>query len=90
MTYWVFATEAAADAAQAVCAAALPHDTVNGEPAPVQITTAWAEVLPTTDGRWGFVACQFVPLPSGGVELTDDEWAALRPAAVTRSSPLDE
>ena len=82
MTYWLFTTAAAATAAQDICAAALPRDTINGEPAPVQITDAWAVVLPTTDGRWGFVACPLVSQPTDASALTDDEWAAVRPPPV--------
>lgn len=80
MTYWVFTSQAAADAAQQACMDALPVDTIDGVEASVQITEAWADVLPTIDGRWGFVACPLLSQPAAAVAVTDDEWALLRPA----------
>lgn len=79
MTYWIFTTEAAADTAQQTCMDALPADTIDGIRAPVQITKAWADVLPTVDGRWGFVACPIVAQPAGATAVSDDEWALLQP-----------
>jgi hypothetical protein len=80
MTYWVFTSEAAAAVAQQACMDALPVDTIDGVEAPVQITEAWADVLPTTDGRFGFVACPLVEQPGHAMAVTDEEWAAMRPA----------
>lgn len=83
MTFWIFTTEAAAHVAQQGCMDALPVDTIDGVEAPVQITEAWAEVLPTTDGRFGFVACPLVLQPADAAEVTDDIWAALQPPSPT-------
>ena len=79
MTFWVFDTFAEAHVAQQACMDALPVDTIEGEEAPVQITEAWAEVLPTTDGRFGFVACPLMAQPAGANALTDEEWQTVRP-----------
>lgn len=79
MTFWVFGSLDEAQAAQQACMDALPVDMTNSAEASVQITEFWADVLPTTDGRFGFVSCPLVDQPAAASALTDEEWQAVRP-----------
>lgn len=80
MTYWLFPTQAEAEAAEAQCADSLPRDSLaSGAPAPTQVTQRWADVISTTDGRFGFPACPLVAVPVNATVVSDDEWTALQP-----------
>lgn len=88
MTYWVFTTLDAANAAQVSCTDALPDDTLrSGAVAPVQITDKWADVIATTDGRFGFVACQRVTMPSAATAMDDTDFVALLPPLPVSTLP---
>lgn len=82
MTYWLFAAEADAQAAEAACTAVLPPDKlVDGAPAPAQVTLRWDDVMATIDGRFGFMACPYMTRPETAVDVSDEGFAALTPAA---------
>lgn len=83
MTYWLFATDAEAEAAQDQCFDHVPDNTLSdGQVAPVQVNQRWADVVTTTDGRFGFIAYPKMSMPGNAVTMSDDDFAAIMPKPV--------
>ncbi len=77
--YWVFEEEAACIAANDAASVLIPPDisAATGLPAPIQVTTRWADPRQTIDGLWAIPAHPGMGLPQGAVSAATVEFPAL-------------
>jgi hypothetical protein len=71
---WIFDTSEAAEAAELAARATLDVDRdASGNPVSSQVTTRWADIIETEDGRFAIPERPGMAVPSGATAISDAE-----------------